>query len=411
MRIALITAHSPLSAASQPHPAALARALARNGHRVTMYARAEDPAAPRTAILGGGVSVEHVKAGPARPLSDEQAACHMPEVAGYLAGRWRTRRPAVVHAFSWTAGLAALGAVRGTDIPVVQSFGSLGSMLRRQAGADISAARIKLEASIGRTASAVLASSEDEAADLGRLAVPRKLVRVIPHGIDTDLFCPDGERASRGSRARLITFADEQARGLQTVIRSLAQLPEAELVVVGGPDARHLPRTGPFREAAQLAAALRPRNRVTFAGQVDDAELPALLRSADLLVSATPYEPDGLAAVQAMGCGLTVVVSAVGGQRDAVIDGITGLHVEPERPAMLAHRLRALLARPALRLAYGIAAADRVRSRYCIDRVAQETTAVYERCIAARTAALAPAEPELAELDEAADMHEIAAFA
>jgi glycosyltransferase involved in cell wall biosynthesis len=409
MRIALITAHSPLSPASA-HPAALARALARNGHRVTLYARAEDSAAPRTAILGGGVSVEHVKAGPARPLTDEQAACHMPEVAAYLAGRWRTRPPAVVHAFSWTAGLAALGAVRGTDIPVVQSFGSLGSMLRRQTGADISAARIKLEASIGRTASAVLASSEDEAADLGRLAVPRKLVRVIPHGVDTQLFSPDGDRASRGSRARLITFADEQARGLQTVIRALAQLPEAELVVVGGPDARHLPRSGPFREAAQLAAGLRPRNRVTFAGQVPDAELPALLRSADLLVSATPYDPAGIAAIQAMGCGLTAVVSAVGGQRDAVIDGITGLHVVPGQPAMLAHRLRALLARPALRLAYGIAAADRVRSRYCVDRVAEETAAVYQHCIAARTAALAPARTELADQDETADLGEVAAF-
>ena len=38
-------------------------------------------------------------------------------------------------------------------------------------------------------------------------------------------------------------------------MRALAQLPDAELIIVGGPDARHMPRTGPFRELARLATA------------------------------------------------------------------------------------------------------------------------------------------------------------
>ncbi len=121
-------------------PAVLARALARDGHRVTLYARRQDPVAPSTAILGAGVSVEHVKAGPARELSPEAAARYMPEVAAGLADRWRIKPPDVVHAFSWTAGLAAIGAVRGSGIPVVQSFESLGSIERRQAGAEVSGA-------------------------------------------------------------------------------------------------------------------------------------------------------------------------------------------------------------------------------------------------------------------------------
>jgi len=66
-----------------------------------------------------------------------------------------------------------------------------------------------------------------------------------------------------------------------------------------------------------------------------------------------------------------------------------------------------LLARPAMMQAYGIAAADRARSRYCIDRIGQETAAAYERCLP-RTA---PSEDELAELAEAEDLREVAAFA
>jgi glycosyltransferase involved in cell wall biosynthesis len=412
MRIAMITAHSPLTRAAGDgqqlqQPAVLARALARHGHRVTLYARMQDPVSPSTAILGGGVSVEHIKAGPARRLAAEESARYMPEVAADLADRWRTKAPDVVHAFSWAAGLAAVGAVRGTGIPVVQTFESLGSIERRQAGLDVSCARVRLEASIGRTAAAVLASSEEEADELAKLAVPKSAVRVIPAGIDTTNLRPEDVRAKANVKPGLVAFADDQARGLTTVVRALGQLPDARLTIIGGPDAKHLPRSGPFREVAQLGTELRVRGRVTFAGDVPEADLAALLSSADVMVSATSYDPTGLAAIRAMSCGLPVIGSAVGGQRDAVIDGITGLLVAPDHPAMLVHRLRVLLARPAMMQAYGIAAADRARSRYCIDRIGQETAAAYERCLP-RTA---PSEEELAELAEAEDLREVAAFA
>jgi glycosyltransferase involved in cell wall biosynthesis len=411
MRIAMVTAHSPLTRVtghcSQLHQTAvLARALARHGHRVTLYARMQDPASPGTAILGARASVEHIKAGPARRLSGEEAARYMPEVAADLADRWRTKAPDVVHAFSWTAGLAALGAVRGTGIPVVQSFESLGSIERRQAGLDVSGARVALEASIGRTAAAVLASSEEEADELARLAVPKSVIRVIPAGISTVNFQPEDVRAKASDKPGLLAFADDQARGLPAVIRALAQLPHARLTIVGGPDAKHLPRSGPFRAAAQLATELRVRSRVTFAGEVSESDLPALLCSADVMVSATSYDPTGLAVIRAMSCGLPVVASAVGAQRDAVIDGITGLLVAPDHPAMLVHRLRALLARPAMLQAYGIAAVDRARSRYCIDRIAQETAAAYERC-----QPQAADSGELADRQEAEDLRGVAAFA
>jgi glycosyltransferase involved in cell wall biosynthesis len=385
----------------------LARALAGHGHRVTLYARTQDPVVPGTAILGAGVSVEHIKAGPARRLSAEESARYMPEVAAELADRWRAKAPDVVHAFSWTAGLAAIGAVRGTGIPVVQSFESLGSIERRQAGLDACGARVRLEAAIGAAAAAVIASSEEEADELARLAVPKSVIRVIPAGIGSINVRPGDVRAKCSDKPRLLAFADDQARGLATVIRALAQLPAVRLTIVGGHDAKHLPRSGPFREVAQLATELRVRSRVTFAGEVAEAEESALLCSADVMVSATSYDPTGLAAIRAMSCGLPVVASAVGGQRDAVIDGITGFLVAPDRPAMLVHRLRALLARPAMMQAYGIAAADRARSRYRIDRIGQETAAAYERCLP-RTA---PGEDALADTEESEDLRGVAAFA
>lgn len=178
MRIALIATDCPLASAdasgSQPgQHTLLARALAAHGHRVTVYVRRDSSGSPRTAILGNGASAQYISAGPARPVPADQAARYLPAFADHLAGQWRVRRPDVVHAFSWTAGLVALGAARGLDVPVFQTFESLGSAERRHlTGADVTASRVKIEASIGRAAATVLARSVAEADELARLGVP-----------------------------------------------------------------------------------------------------------------------------------------------------------------------------------------------------------------------------------------------
>ena len=94
-----------------------------------------------------------------------------------------------------------------------------------------------------------------------------------------------------------------------------------------------------------------------------------------------------LLAIQAMACGTPVIASAVGGQVDAVIDGTTGILVPPGRPALLAQRIRQLLAHPMLLEAFSVAAADRARSRYSWDRIAHETLAVYDRALDAAAVA------------------------
>jgi D-inositol-3-phosphate glycosyltransferase len=413
MRIALITAYNPVATAvtggQLVQPASLARALAAHGHRVSVYARQHCTDSPRTTILGRGASVEHVTAGPPKPLPDDQAARHSPAFAAYLADRWRVRPPDVVHAFSWVGGLAALGALRGADIPVLQTFGSLGSAERRHGGErQVSVARLRMEACIARSADMVLAGSSDEAEELARLGVPKSAVRVIPVGVDTDAFTPDGDRAVRDSRFRLVAVAPAgEPRGLPTVVRALAQLPDTELVVVGGPDGRHLPRTGPWRDLCQLAAGLGVRSKITFAGDVPEGDLPALLRSADLMVSAHRYEPTGIAAIRAMACGIPVVAAAAGAHSDAVVDGVTGVLIAPESPGMLAQRVRTLLARPVLLEALGYAAADRAQSRYALDRIGRETAAAYEWCL---NSAAAPAASASAEDAEEAGLEELVAL-
>jgi len=72
-----------------------------------------------------------------------------------------------------------------------------------------------------------------------------------------------------------------------------------------------------------------------------------------------------------------VVASAVGGLVDSVVDGVTGVHVPPRRPGLLAAALAGLLADPERRAALGGAGARRARRRYGWDRIAGSTLDVY----------------------------------
>jgi glycosyltransferase involved in cell wall biosynthesis len=363
----------------------LSRSLASEGHHVTVYARRHSAALPDTAELEPGVHVEYLGPADKRAAGDEsELLAQVPAFTGPLHERWRRERPDVVHALRWTSGLAALAAARDLRIPVVQSFDSLGVAERRHGmmPGGVGTERIRLEPAIGRTVSAVVAGSSDEESDLTRLGIPRRSIKVVPWGVDTDEFSPEGPVAKRNGRPRLVTVTDlAEHDQLATLLQALSKVPAAELVVAGGPPRAQLRSHIAYRRLAKVAESLDVTGRVLFAGQVGRGALPPLLRSADLLVNVSEYEPYGMVSVQAMACGTPVVASAVGGQVDAVVDGTTGALVPHGRPALLAQRIRQLLAHPMLLEAFSVAAADRARSRYSWDRIAHETLAVYDTAV------------------------------
>jgi D-inositol-3-phosphate glycosyltransferase len=393
LKIDLVSDHaSPLAASGpggqQVHVAALATALAGRGHEVTVHTRRDDVALPDSVPYARGVTVEHVRAGPARPVPTDELLPYVPEFAAELRRRWAARPPDVVHAHFWTSGLAALGGVGDLDVPVVQTFHALGSVRRRHQGeADTSPPeRLRLETQIGWDVAGTIATCDDEARELGAYGIPPESVHVVPCGVDIGRFRPGGPSAARGDRPRLVTIGRLVPRkGVDTVVEALCHVPDAELVVVGGPGRTDLDRDPDALRLRRLAAARGVDKRVLFTGRVRHEDLPALIRSADVVVAVPWYAPFGIATIEAMACGVPVVVSAVGGHLDTVVDGVTGLHVPPRvPPGTLAGRLRRLLADPRLGPSLGAAGAARVRERYPWSRIAAETEAVYTQVIGGR---------------------------
>lgn len=141
--------------------------------------------------------------------------------------------------------------------------------------------------------------------------------------------------------------------------RSATAIPglTTELIVAGGPDFGQLDDDPEVARLRRMAGASGVAHRVRLTGRVPHDDVPALLRSADVVVSDPRYEPSGIAPVDAMACGKAVIVSAVSGHLDTVQDGVTGRLVPPRDRAALTAALAQLLAEPRLRRRFGMAGA------------------------------------------------------
>jgi glycosyltransferase involved in cell wall biosynthesis len=402
MRIAMISEHaSPLAAlggvdagGQNAHVAELAAALAGQGHEIRVYTRRDSADLPEVVPLGDRVDVVQVPVGPCEPVPKDDLLPFMGAFAEWMAGDWqRVWRPDVAHAHFWMSGLAAVTAGRLCDVPVVQTYHALGAVKRRHQGAaDTSPAhRIAYERELGRAVDRVIVQCEDERAELLNLGVPRGRMTLVPSGVNTDIFRPDGPAAPREpGRARILTVARlVERKGIEDLIRALPRVPGADLVVAGGPPADGLasdPYAGKLR---RLAAELKVSDRLRLLGAVPAHEMPSWYRSADV-VAATPwYEPFGLSPLEAMACGKPVVASAVGGLTDTVVDGVTGDLVPPRDPRALGAALRHLLSDDMRRVAYGAAAVDRATYAYAWPRIAARLTGVYQSLAVSSEAAVA----------------------
>ena len=369
------------------HVAALATELGRRGVEVVVHTRRDDGAQPRRVELAPLVSVNHVDAGPPEPIPNaiDNLLPYMDEFAEELQRAWRDDLPDLVHAHFWMSGRASLAAARPLAIPVAQTFHALGVVKRRHQGAKDTSPpeRIAEEAEIARSADVVIATCTDEVFELVRLGADVDHVRVVPCGVDLELFTPDGPAEPRDPgvpRVVVVTRLVER-KGVEDVLRALVHVPNAELVVAGGRDAAHLDEDPEARRLRRLAAELGVAARVDFRGAVAHDHVPALLRSADVFVTAPWYEPFGMTPLEAMACGVPVVASAVGGIVDTVVDGVTGLHVPPRRPDRIGAALHTLLTDPGLARRLGSAGVERARTRYSWDRVAGATLAAYARVL------------------------------
>lgn len=217
-------------------------------------------------------------------------------------------------------------------------------------------------------AAEVHTNSEHTAGRIGERFPAHPEVVVLPPGVDTARFRPPDDALPLTEEPTVAFVGDLVLhKGADVLVRALARLAVPWRAVVVG--------EGPEGESVRaLAEELGVAGRVSWAGRVPHEELPALLGRA--AVAAVPSRRDALGqvAIEALACGVPVVVSGVGGLAE-IPTPECGSVVPPDRPDLLAEALEGWLQRrgePAVRAAArgraGEFALERVASR-ALDRL------------------------------------------
>jgi phosphatidylinositol alpha-1,6-mannosyltransferase len=295
-------------------------------------------------------------------------------------------RPALVHAVrALPEGEAALLArlsggtpyvcwCHGEDVSTALSSRELTFLMRRVYGGG----------------AAVIANSRHTRSQLVGLGVkPDKIVVVHP-GVDTGRFSPEVDGSAM--RRRLAPGADlmllsvgrlQRRKGHDLAIEAVAQLRAdyagLRYVIVGdGAERANL-------EA--LARSLGVGDRVVFAGELPDEEIPACYAACDLFVMPNrvddlDLEGFGIVFLEAAATGKPTIGGASGGVPEAIQDGVTGFLVGGLDVSELAGRIRMLADSPALRARLGGAGRERARHDFTWDGAARVVADLHDRLAA-----------------------------
>ncbi|WP_107117125.1 glycosyltransferase [Streptomyces curacoi] len=275
--------------------------------------------------------------------------------------------PDLVHAHSAKAGLAARLAVHGRLPTVFQphawSFEAVGGAVARLA--------LAWERFGARWATRVLCVSEAERRTGERCAIPA-VWGVVPNGVDTDRFRPDGDSARSGAGPLVVCVGRLcRQKGQDVLLRAwpevVRRVPGARLVLVGdGPDADRLRAGAP--------------ESVEFAGGVPDTA--PWYRAADVVVLPSRWEGMALAPLEAMACARPVVVTDVDGARESLPQGHPpSCLVPPEDPDALARALTALLRDEPLRTSLGALGRAHVLVAHDLRHATAAVTDVYRELL------------------------------
>jgi D-inositol-3-phosphate glycosyltransferase len=414
-RIGLISVHTcPLAALGGKETGGMnvyvrevARHLGRLGLAVDVFTRSQTPGVPEVVPLGPGARVVHIEAGPQRPMPTVEIVT---ELAAFIDGveAFQRRTPggyALLHGHYWLSGLVAVElARRWGRTPVVQMFHTLGvvkNALADDPGEWVPHVRLDAEATVAGLADRIVAATSLERAELAwYCGAADDRVRTIPCGVDVDLFSPG---SSAAARARLgldaewvLLFVGRPApvKGLEVLLQALARLKadglaraDVRLVIVGGD--RDEGRDDERTRLRALADTLGVGAWVDFQGPKLQSALPDYYRAADLCLVPSHHETFGMAALEAMACGATVVASRVGGLATTIQSGITGVLVPPRDDAALAAAIASLLADAPRRRSLG-RHATRWAQGYAWPSVARALVDVYDELVPglSRTTAL-----------------------
>lgn len=218
-------------------------------------------------------------------------------------------------------------------------------------------------------------------------AVPAHKIRYIPNGVDTKRFHPNPEVRRRLREEFMLNEAfvwlaigrfvppKDYPNMIQAFANVLDKYPKALLLIAGN---------GPLRPLVEkLVRDLHISAHVKFLGIRRD--IPELMNAADAYVMSSAWEGMPNVLLEAHACELPVVATDVGGNREVVLDGLTGFLVPPKNPEALAQAMLRLMDLPEEeRRRMGVIARRHIEENFGLDRVVDQWEALYRELLSQR---------------------------
>ncbi|HIG42780.1 MAG: glycosyltransferase family 4 protein [bacterium] len=203
-------------------------------------------------------------------------------------------------------------------------------------------------------------------------------LQVVHNGIDTEVFRPLPEVARIDYRLMTTTSADQPLKGLQYLLRAVAQLtgpyPDIHLVVLG-----KLKRDG---ATEKLIRELNLGSHLTFVSGIETEAVVRLYAEATMVVVPSIYEGFGLPAGEAMACGVPVV-STNGGALPEVV-GDSGVIIPVRDSEAIANAIRNLFDQPEKRQLLSIKGRERITELFSWQVAADDMVNLYQRILEKR---------------------------
>ena len=357
----------------------LCRALAARGHEVHVFTTNVDgpglsPVPLGTAVDMDGVAVTYFETGIGRRLYRSPAMGRALEAAVPTFD--------IVHlhsVFLWPTAKAA-SVARAAAVPyVLAPRGMLVGDLIRSKSCVLKAAWIyAFERRNLEHAAALHVTSDIEADEIRQLGLANSGFAVIPNGIDfPSLGDFEAQRGSTGRPTILALGRLSWKKGLDRLIEAMAHVPSARLVIAGNDDEGYQPRL------EEIAIQCGVRDRTQFIGPVYGDDKWRLFSSADVFALASYSENFGNVVLEAMACGVPVVVTAEVGLASTVAEG-AGLVTEGT-PAAIGAAILRLVCSPLERESMGAAGRRLAFERFSWATVSRLMEQEYKNIIVSRT--------------------------
>ncbi len=364
MRIAYVVTRADAVGGATIHVLEMARAMLQRGHCAAVFMGGEGPAGRRIAEAGVPVRPVRFLRRSVNPARDALALFE-------LAAALREFRPDLVSTHTAKAGWIGRAACAQLGLPALYTPHGL-PVGRRMPGLRGALFQAAEHVAANWTRAVICVCEHERKLALAHAIAPPGKLLVIPNGVrdvGAELRAAPGEGRTRTSIVSVARF--EEPKDHATLLRALALVPglDWELELVGD---------GPLLTACRaLAASLGIAGRVRFAGYLPD--VAETLARAQIFALSSRSEALPRSVLEAMRAGLPVVASDVGGLPELIEDEENGMLVPAGDAGAFSAALGGLVGDAGRRAQLGLAARFTYEARFRLERMIEETAAVYER--------------------------------